>query len=157
MRLTLLDIPQGCRNYDYIMGTYHVSHVSAWRLLSGRVDHICPGYHVKAINIASDAWTELTQPMITRHIRNMVAYQIKKWRMRPSDFIDDIAQECCINAYYKSGIWMSMPWKKKKSYIATLCMRTTNDYLKKHVHYTDTCKNNNIETDKQLYPCINEW
>nr|DAE48577.1 MAG TPA: hypothetical protein [Caudoviricetes sp.] len=157
MKLILSDIPISCRTQQYIVDTYKVSKISAWRLLTGRVTHLCPGYHVKSINIADGAWDVITQSETMTYIRNMIAYQIKnKWYKRPSDFIDDVAQECYIQAYLKSGIWIEMPEGQKRAFLATLVKRTTNDYFKKHVHYTDTCKNNNIYSDNQLYPCANE-
>ena len=145
MKITLSDIPDGVRTKEYVVETYNVSKVSAWRLLSGRVDHICPGYHVESVNIASGAWDAIIP--YTRHMRNCIAYQIEsKWGKRPSAYIEDLIQECYIRAYKKSGIWIDMPEQKKLAYLATLAKRTTNDYLKKHVHYTDTCKNNSIHS-----------
>lgn len=141
--ITLDDIPIENRNNNYIRGTYGVSRVSAWRLLSGKSSHICPGYHVANISIAGNAWDVITNPDIVRHIRKCVAYQLKIWRRENciSTYIDDIAQECYMRAYQKSGIWINMPEEKKMAYLATLSKRTTNDHMKKHVHYTDTHKN----------------
>lgn len=153
MKLTLNDIPEESRTREYIISTYGVSKISAWRLLSGKTDHICPGYHKVNVIIAPNAWEVIMQYEFMRYVRNNIAYQIKKWGKSPSAHIDDIAQECYINAYRKSGIWMEMPESKKMAYIATLARRTTNDCLKRHVRYTDTCKNNTIKTDKMMYPC----
>lgn len=135
------------------MDRYKVSKISAWRLLSGKVGHICPGYHEATVLVSQNAWDEITEYEFMRYVRNNVAYQLKKWGKRPEEHIDDIAQECYIRAYQKSGIWTIMPEPKKRAYIATLAKRMANDYMKKQVHYTDTCKNSNIKTDKQMYPC----
>lgn len=93
---------------------------------------------------------------IMRYIRNVVAYQIKKWRMSPGRHIDDISQECYINAYQKSGIWCDMPEEKKRTYLATLAKRTANDYLKKETNYTDKLKNSDLSADKEFYPGISD-
>lgn len=140
----LSDIPQDKRTTQYIVGTYGVSKVTAWRLLSGKSEHICPGYHTPTICIAGDAWNAIINQKIMRHIRNCIAYQLKVWRRenRIKTYIDDIAQECYIRAYQKSGIWFDMPEEKKIAYLATLAKRTTNDFMKKQVHYTDLHKNN---------------
>lgn len=140
--VSLGDIVPENRNYNYICQTYGVSKVTAWRLLSGKSSHICPGYHNAVISIANGAWGKITSPDIMRHIRNCIAYQLKVWRRENSIrlYIDDIAQECYIRAYQKSGIWIDMPEEKKMAYLATLSKRTTNDLMKKHVHYTDTLK-----------------
>lgn len=140
MRLTLSDVPADCRTRQYIMDTYNVSKTSVWRLLSGKVDHICPQYHVELVTIVDNAWDIITQPSTVNLIRNYIAYQIKKWGV-PFNHLDDIAQECYIRAYKKSGIWVDMPERKKNAYLATLAKRTTNDYLKAHVQYIDVCKN----------------
>lgn len=141
--IRLSDIPQGKRTTQYVVDTYGVSKVTAWRLLSGKVEHICPGYHTPTICIADNAWEVIMDPDIMRHIRNCIAYQLKVWRResRIKAYIDDIAQECYIRAYQKSGIWIDMPEEKKKAYLATLAKRTTNDIMKKSVHYTDKYKN----------------
>lgn len=143
MTVTLGDVPAQCRTKKYITSTYGVSGVTAWRLLSGKVTHICPGYHNAFVTIASGAWDAITSPYITRHIRNCIVHQLKIWQRNCLwVYLDDIAQECYIRAYQKSGIWMDMPEPKKMAYLATLAKRTTNDLLKKHVHYTDKYKCN---------------
>lgn len=152
-KITLSDIPDGCRNKEYLIKKYGVSRTSAWRLLSGRVDHICAGYHDKHIDICPRGWNAINGS-IMEYIRNAVAYQLKKWRIPPSRHLDDIAQECYINAYQKSGIWCDMPEEKKKAYLATLAKRVTNDYLKKETNYTDKFKNSDLSADKEIYPGI---
>lgn len=151
--ITLADIPERRRNKEYIIKKYGVSRVSAWRLLTGRVDHICIGYHDKTIDICSCGWDVITSGIMKR-MRNVVAYQLKKWRIPPSRHLDDIAQECYINAYQKSGIWCDMPEEKKRAYIANLAKRTANDYLKKETNYTDKFKNSDLSADKEIYPGI---
>lgn len=142
--ITLGDIAPENRNKSYICKTYNVSNVTAWRLLSGKSAHICPGYHNATISIDDNAWDIISSPDTIRHIRNCVAYQLKVWRHENDihSYIDDIAQECYIRAYQKSGIWIDMPKEKKMAYLATLAKRTTNDIMKKNVHYTDKHKNN---------------
>lgn len=142
--VVLSDISPENRNTSYICNEYGVSRISAWRLLSGRASHICPGYHNATINIADNAWSIITSPVVAGHIRNCIAYQLKVWRKEKQigNYIDDIANECYIRAYQKSGIWVDMPEQKKNAYLATLAKRTTNDFMKKQVHYTDKHKNN---------------
>lgn len=152
-KIKLLDIPAECRNKEYIEKNYNVSRVTAWRLLSGRVDYICVGYHNKHVSVSPQGW-DVISAEVMRYIRNVVAHQLKKWRISPSRYIDDIAQECYINAYQKSGIWCDMPEEKKCAYLATLAKRTTNDYLKKEVNYTDKFKNLDLSAEKEIYPGI---
>lgn len=139
----LSDIPADKRTSQYIVDTYGVSKVTAWRLLSGKSDHICPGYRTPTLCIVEGAWEVIASPTVTRHIRKCIAYQLKIWRRENSisAYIDDIAQECYIRAYQKSGIWMDMPENKKMAYLATMAKRTTNDIMAKSVHYTDKYKN----------------
>lgn len=152
-KIKLLDIPVDCRNKEYITKNYNVSRVTAWRLLSGRADYICVGYHNKHVSVSPQGW-DVISAEVMRYMRNVVAHQLKKWRISPSRYIDDIAQECYINAYQKSGIWYSMPEEKKRAYIATLCKRTANDFLKKETNYTDRFKNSDLSAEKQIYPDI---
>ena len=154
-KIKLLDIPAEHRNKEYITKNYNVSRVTAWRLLSGRVDHICVGYHDKHVSVCPQGWGIMASD-IMRYIRNVVAYQLKKWRMPLGQHIDDISQECYINAYQKSGIWGDMPEEKKKAYLANLAKRTANDYLKKETNYTDRFKNSNLSADKEIYPGISD-
>ena len=153
MKVTLSDIPDGCRTTKYIVSTYGVSRVTAWRLLSGRSEHICTGYHQKTVDISPAGW-DVIDDNIMLYMRQVVAYQLKKWRIPPSRYIDDICQECAINAYQKSGIWCDMPEGKKCAYLAILAKRTTNDYLKKEVNYTDKFKNLDLSAEKEIYPGI---
>ena len=152
-KISLSDIPAQNRNKEYIIKRYGVSRQSAWRLLTGRVDHICVGYHDRHIDVCAQGWGIMTND-IMRYIRNVVAYQLKKWSMPPGRYIDDISQECYINAYQKSGIWCDMPEEKKRAYLATLSRRTANDYLKKEVNYTDKFKNSDLSAEKEIYPGI---
>lgn len=152
-KVKLSDIPADCRNKEYIVKNYNVSRVTAWRLLSGRVDHICPGYHDRVVDICARGWDVIT-PDIMQYMRNAIAYQLKKWRISPGRYIDDIAQECYINAYQKSGIWCDMPEEKKRAYFANIAKRTANDYLKKETNYTDKCKNWDLSAEKEIYPGI---
>lgn len=154
-KIKLLDIPAERRNKEYITKNYNVSRVTAWRLLSGRVDHICIGYHDKHVSVSLQGW-DVISAEVMRYIRNAVAYQLKKWRISPSRYIDDIAQECYINAYQKSGIWCDMPEEKKRAYLATLSRRTANDFLKKETNYTDMLKNSAILAKKEIYPGISD-
>lgn len=154
-KIRLLDIPAECRNKEYITKNYNVSRVTAWRLLSRRVDYICAGYHSKYIDVCAQGWDVITADVM-RYIRNIVAYQLKKWRIPLSRYIDDISQECYINAYQKSGIWWDMPEEKKSAYLATLSKRTVNDYLKKEVNYTDKYKNSEFSAEKEIYPGIKD-
>ena len=154
-KIKLLDIPAEHRNKEYITKKYNVSRVTAWRLLSGRVDHICVGYHDKHVSVCPQGWDVITA-YVMRYIRNVVAYQLKKWHIPASRYIDDITQECYINAYQKSGIWCEMPEEKKCAYLATLTKRTTNDYLKKEINYTDKCKNLDLSAEKEIYPRISD-
>lgn len=142
--VTLGNIAPENRNQKYICETYDVSKTTAWRLLSGKSSHICPGYHNAVISVSNGAWEAITSPEIVRHIRKCIAYQLKVWRRENCIrlYIEDITQECYIRAYQKSGIWIDMPEPKKMAYLATLSKRTTNDFMKKHVHYTDMHKNN---------------
>lgn len=142
-KVSLGDIAPENRNRNYICQTYGVSNVTAWRLLSGKSSHICPDYHNTVITVADGAWDAITSPNIVRHIRNCIAFQLKVWRRENyiKLYIDDIAQESYIRAYQKSGIWINMPEPKKMAYLATLSKRTTNDFMKKYVHYTDMHKN----------------
>lgn len=142
--ITLGDIAPENRNMSYIRDTYNVSRTSAWRLLSGKSKHLCPGYHKVTVLIADNAWDVIMSHDTVKHIRNCIAYQLKIWRRENciSNYIDDIAQECYIRAYQKSGIWMDMPEEKKMKYLATLAKRTTNDLMEKHIRYTDVHKNN---------------
>lgn len=139
MYVTLEDIPAASRTKEYIMSKYNVSNTTAWRLLSGRAAHICPAYHVRETNIAENGWELVVSPEITRHIRNCIVHQLRVWG-KSLQHLDDISQECLIRAYEKSGIWSVMPENKKKAYLATLAIRTANDYLKKYVCYTDNLK-----------------
>lgn len=66
-------------------------------------------------------------------------HQLRVWG-KSLQHLDDISQECLVRAYEKSGIWSVMPENKKKAYLATLAIRTANDYLKKYVCYTDNLK-----------------
>lgn len=152
-KIRLSDIPEIYRNKEYITKNYNVSRVTAWRLLSGRVDYICVGYHNKHVSVSPYGW-DVISAEVMRYIRNVVAYQLKKWHISASRYIDDITQECYINAYQKSGIWCDMPEEKKRSYIANLAKRTTNDYLKKEVNYTDKFKNSDLSAEKEIYPGI---
>lgn len=154
-KIKLLDIPAECRNKEYITKNYNVSRVTAWRLLSGRVDHICVGYHDKHVSVCPQGWDVITA-YVMRYIRNVVAYQLKKWHISPNRYIDDIAQECYINAYQKSGIWCDMPEEKKRAYLATLSRRTANDFLKRETNYTDMLKNSAISVEKEIYPGISD-
>lgn len=153
MKIKLSDIPEQCRTTKYIVSTYGVSRATAWRLVSGKSTHICVGYHQKTVDIAAIGW-DVIDDSIMRYMRNIVAHQLKKWRISPSRYIDDIAQECYINAYQKSGIWCDMPEEKKRAYLATLSRRTANDYLKKEVNYTDKFKNSDLSAEKEIYPGI---
>ena len=120
MQISIQDIPEENRTVGYIVSQYAVSKTTAWRLLSGRSAHICPGYHTPKINIADNGWDLVMDPKIMRTIRNMIAYQLKVWQHAPTaQKIEDIAQECYINAYQKSGIWGNMPEKVKFAYIKT--------------------------------------
>ena len=152
-KISLSDIPAQNRNKEYIIKRYGVSRQSAWRLLTGRVDHICVGYHDRHIDVCAQGWGIMTND-IMRYIRNVVAYQLKKWSMPPGRYIDDISQECYINAYQKSGIWSDMPEEKKRAYLANLAKRTANDYLKKETNYTDRFKNSDLPAEKGIYPGI---
>lgn len=154
-KIKLLDIPVDCRNKEYITKNYNVSRVTAWRLLSGRVDYICVGYHNKHVSVCPQGW-DVISAEVMRYMRNVVAYQLKKWRISASRYIDDITQECYINAYQKSGIWCDMPEEKKRAYLATLAKRTTNDCLKKEVNYTDKFKNSDLSAEKEIYPGISD-
>lgn len=149
MIVHIADIPADCRNNRYIIKTYGVSRTSAWRLLSGRFDHICPGYHKATIITTRTGWYAVTQEDVMRLIRNCVAHQLYVWRIS-YQHLDDIAQECYINAYCKSGVWEDMPAPKKRAYLATLAKQTTNDYLKKYVHFTDMCKNDMLVYSKAI-------
>lgn len=149
----LTDIPCECKTVKYIQNTYQVSRVSAWRLLTGKADYICPGYHTKEINISSAGWAEIDNDLIL-YMRQIVVAQLKKWHISPSRYVDDICQECVINAYQKSGVWCDMPDQKKRAYIATLCKRTANDFLKKETNYTDSFKNPDISAEKEIYPDV---
>lgn len=110
-KIRLSDIPVDCQNKEYITKKYNVSRVTAWRLLSRRVDYICAGYHDKHVSVCPQGWDVITA-YVMRYIRNVVAYQLKKWHIPASRYIDDITQECYINAYQKSGIWCEMPEEK---------------------------------------------
>ena len=152
-KIFLADIPCECRTVKYIQNKYQVSRVSAWRLISGKADHICPGYHIKEINISSAGWTAIDNDLIS-YMRQIVVAQLKKWHISPGRYVDDICQECIINAYQKSGVWCDMPDQKKRAYIATLCKRTANDFLKKETNYTDSFKNPDISAEKEIYPDV---
>lgn len=155
MKVKLSDIPDGCRTIKYIVSTYGVSRATAWRLLSGRSEHICVGYHQKTVDISPAGW-DVIDNNIMLYMRQVVAYQLKKWRIPPSRHIDDICQECAINAYQKSGIWYSMPEEKKRAYLATLSRRTANDFLKKETNYTDRFKNSDLSAEKEIYPGVSD-
>lgn len=152
-KIFLTDIPCECRTVKSIQNTYQVSRISAWRLLSGKTDHICPGYHSKETNISSDGWDVIDSNLVL-YMRQIVISQLKKWRISPGRYVDDICQECVINAYQKSGVWCNMPDQKKRAYIATLCKRTANDFLKKETSYTDSFKNPDISAEKEIYPDV---
>lgn len=150
--VTLDEIYVENRTISYVTSVYGVSATTAWRLLSGKVDHICPGYHIKTVDI--DSWDCLTDVVcnsttVMRYLRNYVARQLQICRLQPSRFIDDISQECYINAYLCSGVWNNLILEKKRKYLKTLAIRTTNQYLKKELHYTDAFKN--CKNEKQLY------
>lgn len=58
--------------YEYICGTYGVSRVTAWRLLSGRQPYICVGYHEKQIYQDTDAWGTILDPNTMKYVRNIM-------------------------------------------------------------------------------------
>ena len=130
--VTLADIaPENCSNRG-IRTAFGVSKTTAWRLLSGRVSHIVPGYHDEDVKISDTGWSAITEDRI-RYMRNCVIYQIRKWRYHPDNYADDFTSECVILAYNKSGVWVDMPEQKKRAYLASIARHTVNDCaLKTH-------------------------
>ena len=68
-------------------------------------------------------------------------------------YLDDIAQECYIRLYCKSGIWSDMPTPKRNAYIGTLSKRTTNDIMSKALNYNNTYHSASMDYDKKIYAC----
>lgn len=152
-KVTLSDIPINNRNKQYIVNTYNVSKTTAWRLLSGKADHIIPGYRSKQISISDDGWDLISDPDVVQYIKKCIVYQLRKWRVKPSMYLDDIAQECYIRLYCKSGIWSDMPTPKRNAYIGTLSKRTTNDIMSKALNYNNIYHNLNMDYENKIYAC----
>lgn len=134
-KVTLSDIPSEIKKdkerKNFLMEEYGVSRVTAWRLITGRVSHICPGYHSVKMDIATNGKDLITSEVIT-YMQNCIIRQLElKWNITDfSCYLEDITKKCIIRAYEKSGVWADFERSRKRAYLSSIAKYTTNDYIK---------------------------